>query len=191
MRYLKTLGLAGLAVVAMTVAAGGAAASTLTQAPPVTGTVKAEAEGAVEWTGTIPFSCQKSALEWNVESHGASAPTKGPLSKFTLEECSRPMTVLKPGSFELHATSGGDGTMTWSGAELTMQTSIVGFPVHCIYKPDIDIGTFTGSATTKGTATLDIVSVAIPQAATSGLCGDDAELHGSYKLTSPDYLVVE
>jgi hypothetical protein len=197
MRYLKTLGLMALATMAMMVGAGGAAASTLTQAPPFTGTVKAESEEAISMYGVAEIICQKSAMEWSIETHGISAPTGGPLGVFTLKECGKDtVTVFNRGRFDLHATSSGNGTMTWSNAEITVQLhrTIFGFPVthHCIYKPEkIDVGTFTGSISTGGTATLDLRAPGVSQAATDQACGETGEFRGSYKFTSPDYLVVE
>jgi len=205
MRYARrAAGAACLAVAAMLAIAGIAGASTLTQAPPFTGTVKAESEGAISMQGTIDIECQKSTVEWSVEEHGTSVATGGPLGTFTLEECGQDtVTVFNRGRFELHATSGGNGTMTWSNAEFTVQrhTSIFGFPLttHCIYKPEeTDLGTFTGSATTKETARLDIWNpsasesgLQIPLKATDSGCGEIALLKGSYTFTSPDYLVVE
>ncbi|HEX5984271.1 MAG TPA: hypothetical protein VFY69_08700, partial [Solirubrobacterales bacterium] len=82
---------------------------------------------------------------------------------------------------------------TWSGAEITVQLhrSVFGFAVttHCIYTPDnTDLGTFTGSATTKATAKLDLIGPNLPQKTTDSACGSSAQLTGSYTFTSPDYL---
>lgn len=196
MRYLgKASGLVALAMMGMLVVAGGAGASTLTQAPPYTGVVEAESEGAIIMDGGVYFECQKSALEWSVESHGSGAAVRGPLTVLTLEECGKDtVTVLNRGRFELHATSGGNGTMTWTNAEITVQLhhSVFGFPIttHCIYETsNTDIGTFTGSATTKATATLDS-TFELPQVATDSAC-NSTELTSSYTFTSPDYLVVD
>lgn len=195
MRYVRMLGLVGLVAGAMmAVAAGGVQATVITQAPPFTGTVKAESEGAVSVTGTIVFTCQKSALEWSVESHGASVTTTGPLTKVTLEECgTSTVTVVEMGKLELHATSGGDGTLTSTGTRITVLVhSVFLGTVHCIYETkSTDVGTLTGSATTGATATLDVASAVIPLVSTDGTCREDAQLEGSYTFTSPDYLYVD
>jgi hypothetical protein len=194
MRYLRMLGLVGLVMGAMLALGGGAQATVITQAPPFTGTAKAESEGEVEIWGSLIVDCQKSALEWNVEFHGASVTVSGPLTAFTLEECGdNTVTVVNKGSLELHATSGGNGTLTSTGAEITFLTHrpFLG-TVHCIYKTnETDIGTLTGSSATGGTATLDIDGISLPRITTSFGCGTHSTLDGSYKFTTPDYLYVE
>jgi hypothetical protein len=199
MKYLKKLGLGALLVAGMLVGAGGASASTLTQAPPYTGVVKAESKGAISWDGTASISCQKSLLEWGVEEHGAGMSITGALSHLTLEECGKDTVTVfinEHTAIELQATSSGNGTITMDGLEITAQVhrTVLGFPIttHCIYKTgNTHVGTFTGSGSTGGTAAWDIGSSPLPQVATDGACGNDAVLTGSYTFTSPDYLTVD
>jgi hypothetical protein len=158
-----------------------------------TGTIKAESEGSISLTGSITVTCGKSTIEGAIESHGAEVPAAGKLSSLSFSECgSHTVTVVKPGSVELHATSEGNGTLTSTGAELTvlMHHAFLG-TVHCIYTTTgTQLGTVTGTPTTQDNATLDIGPVAIDRVTTSFGCGSHSTLEGSYKLTTPANLIV-
>jgi hypothetical protein len=198
MKYLKRLGPVALAIAAMMVLAAGASATVMTS--PAGTKLEAGAEvklssTAISWDGTVARSCTGSTMAGKVSSAGsASSTVTVPLSTLTFTGCGTDTTsIINAGTLEFHATSGGNGTVTWTGAEMTVQLhrTVLGFPIttHCIYKTNAtDIGTFSGSSTTKGTAKLEIGSSPIPQAATDGACGEDAVLTGNYTFTSPDYL---
>ena len=198
MRRLKAARLGVLAVVVLMTATVSAQATPLTS-PAGTfisegAELKAEAESTFTIEGTINIKCQKSILEGAVAAAGGASTTANiPLSKFTLEECgANTATVLKPGTLELHATEGGNGTATWSGAEITVLTHNILGTLHCIYTLEgTDIGTLTGSKTTGATATLDIGTVPLVQKSTDSGCGSTQNLTGSYKVTGPDYLDVD
>ncbi|HEU5062572.1 MAG TPA: hypothetical protein VFT79_05395 [Solirubrobacterales bacterium] len=173
---------------------GTASATTLTAPyePVYTGTIKASSEGAITVHNPalgVSAACQSSTLEGKVEQHGSGVAAGGKLSSFTLSECGTDeVNVLARGSLEIHATEGGNGTVTWTGASITITHSTVG--VSCIYKTEgTDIGTLTGSTTTN--ATLDLNSSTIPRAGDSIFCGSKGTLTGSYKITMPSTLVVD
>jgi hypothetical protein len=196
MRCAKTVGLVALAVAGLMALAGGASATPLTSPAGTqvgTGTkVHAEVENSLKIDGAVPVTCKSSTIEGEVTS--SSATTAGiTLAKLTTEECGvHTVTVLKPGSLELHATGEGKATMTSSGMELTVLTHGIFSTTHCLYKTEgTDAGTFTGSSSTSATATWDIGSVSLIQPSTDFGCGMSAELTGSYKFTSPDYLDVD
>lgn len=201
MRYAKTLGLAGLAVAAMMVGVGSASATELTSPVGTKLGVGAgvKVEGTTQLDGSVYLNC-KTTMEGTISNAGGEgASVKVNLSKLTYFECHETawanevkVTVLAPGNLELHAAGNGNGTLASTGARITMAWKLFGFPLHCIYVTNsTNIGTLTGSSTTKGTATLESSSLYFPQEPTSAECNDDSELTGSYKVTSPDYLGID
>ena len=194
MKQVKMLALAVLvSALAMFATTGSASATELDNAAGMvtTGsTIAAATEGTLTWHPPIgDVSCTGSQFSGKTGTTGNSAETVGvTISSLTFTGCNATVTVLKPGSLEIHSQGSNNGTLTSSGAEIT--TVFLGY--HCIYSTSsTDIGTITGSGTTGKTATLDI-SAKIPRTGgTSGaFCGATAEWTGSYKFTSPDTLNV-
>jgi len=162
-----------------------------------TGAVKAEDESPITLDGPAEISCGNSTLEGTIESHGSEVPAEVKLSSHTMSECGKDtVSVLKPGTLELTATSESDGTLKSTGTEITLQIhrTILGFPVttHCIYVTSkTAIGTVVGSNTEEEEGTLDIGPAAIPTSETDGACGSEAELTGSYEITTPETLALD
>jgi hypothetical protein len=190
MKYVKMLGLLAVAAAALMAFAGTASATVLTSpaGTTYTGTIKAESVGATSLHG--PFttvSCTNSTVEGTVSQHGAGVTVKGSIGKekLTFTGCNYPVKVLKEGSLEIHATSGGNGTVTSSGAEVTIETSIA----NCIFTTNsTDIGTFEGNG--GGHARLSINSAGIPRTGHSFFCGSSGQWTGSYTVTTPGTLTV-
>jgi hypothetical protein len=186
MKYVKMLGLLAVAAAALMAFTGVASATTLTSpsGTTYTSTIAATA-GATSLHG--PFTtvtCQKSTVEGQVESHGAGVTAGGSISTLDFSECNFPVKVLKNGSLEVHATSGGNGTLTTSGAEITIETSIA----NCLFTTkSTDVGTLTGGTT----AVLDINSAGIPRTGHSIFCGSSGTWTGSYTVNTPDTLLVD
>jgi len=205
MKYAKMLGLLAVAAAALMAFAGSASATTLTITnPPGTKVVApahtpivAHAVGETILDGTVNIKCKKSLVEGETENEGSSSTTvKGPLSKLTFEECgANTVTVVNKGSLEIHtdsATADGNGTLTSTGAEVTVLTHNILGTVHCIYiTNETDVGTLDGSTKTGGTATLTVDSVPIPRASTDFGCGSTSEWTAHYTITSPDWLDVD
>jgi len=199
MRRTKILGLSLITAAAMLALASSAWGGTTLTSPAGTeleaGTkLHASAEGLVALQGSLTVACSKSTIEGEVTNAGGlNATVKASVSSFTLEECgTNTVTVLKPGSLEIHGTGEGNGTLTSTGAEITILTHGTVGTIHCIYITNgTSIGTLTGSKSTGGTARLDIAGATIPQESTDAGCGSHSELAGSYKFTSPDYLDVD
>ena len=194
MKYVKMLGLLAVAAAAMMAFAGVASATTVTSpaGTTYTSTVKASA-GSTELHGeAFSVSCASSTVEGKVESHGAGITIGGNIDSLVFASCNFPVTVLKAGSLEVHEKQGGNGfvgTLTSTGAEITIHGP---FGINCLYKTNAtDIGTLTGSGTTKATAKLDIDSSLIPRTGDSAFCGANGEWTGSYTVNTPDYLDVE
>ena len=153
-----------------------------------TSTIKAGSEGAISLDGKFgTVTCQKSALEAKVESHGSIA-AGGKLSAWSLAECSRPVTVEATGSIEIHSVGGGEGTVTSTGAKVSIST----LGGTCAFTTSsTDLGTLLGTNITGGNATLDSDFVAIPWTSGSSSCGPNAVLTGSYGVTTPSTLYVD
>jgi opacity protein-like surface antigen len=197
MRYAKMLTLLAVAAAAMMAFAATASATTLTSPSGTTYTssIHGSSEGATTLHGPVDITCEESTVEGKVEQHGADPITAGgKISKLTFSKCgSNDVTVLKPGSLEIHTdksgTADGNGTLTSSGASILIHTSL-GF--DCEYTTSsTDIGTVKGSKNTGGKATLSIDSVSIPRTGGSFFCGSSAEWTGSYVVDSPTYLDVD
>jgi hypothetical protein len=109
------------------------------------------------------------------------------------------MSLLKPGSFEVHAGSKentGDGILTWTGAEMTILTW---GSFDCIYKiknpswepENPEVALVTGSKNRKGgTALLDL-QVGWALAEGSAFCSKALEWTAYFSVTTPDYLDVD
>ena len=192
---LRTISTVAMATVAAVLWAGPvpASATVLTTAGGgvYTSTIKAEAVGSVVLKGVAEIKCGKSVLESTVESHGAEVRTKGKVNSLSFSECgANTVSVIKAGTLELQDTSEGNGTLTSSGAEITVLTHNVLGTVDCVYTTsNTEIGTFTGSiATLPENPTMDI-SGTIPRTGGSGFCGSTGTWTGSYKVTTPSVLI--
>jgi hypothetical protein len=182
MKYVKMLGLLAVAAAAMMAFAGVASATTITSPAGTlyTGNIAAEA-GTTELHG--PFTtvkCTSSKVAGKVESHGANVTAGGKISSLSFSGCNYPVKVLKTGSLEIHS----NGTLTSSGAEITIETSIA----NCLFTTSsTDIGTLTSGTPAK----LDIDSAGIPRTGHSFFCGSSGEWTGSYTVTTPGTLIVD
>lgn len=191
MKHFKILGLLAIAAAALSMSAGAASATSLTSPAKTvyTGELKFESEGYVPIDNPIAaINCVSNAAG-KVGVHGAGVTAVVPLSSLSFTNCTNSwhVTVVSAGWFEFHATSNGNGTVTWTGA--TIEATRLG--ITCRYSTSsTDIGTFTGSGTGEH-ATLHI-SAALPFHGGSGLCGSGATTWtGSYKVTTPTDLSVD
>jgi hypothetical protein len=181
MKYVKMLGLLAVAAAALMALAGTASAK-------VTSPAGTEYSGAITATstnsaldGTVDITCKHSGVSGTLASKGA---TNGTITSLTFTECSRAVTVTATGTLSIAS----NGEVKSTGARVTVQTTILGFPVHCIYKTEnTKVGTLTEGV---APAVMHIGSAPIPQEATSGLCGEDAEWTGNYTVTTPATAIV-
>jgi hypothetical protein len=190
MKYVKMLGLLAVAAASLTAFAGTASATIVTSPPGTTytGTIHAESEGSTSLDGSfVTVSCGRSTFSTRVNTHGAGVTAIGFSSSLTFSECNYPVTVQNGGSLELHGSGSGNATATSTSAQIEIQTSVG----TCIFTTTFtDIGTLTGSASTKSNATLDIGSAAIPRTGGNFLCGLSATWTGAYRIWSPSNLNV-
>ncbi|HST68081.1 MAG TPA: hypothetical protein VLI94_00295 [Solirubrobacterales bacterium] len=181
MKYVKMLGLLAVAVTALMAFAGTASATVTSPANTKLGKVVATSTNS-ELDGTVDITCAHSEVEAvGVNSSGVATAgsTTGRVDKLTFTNCNRTVTVTNRGHIFVHPS----GTVTSTGARVTVQTTILGFPVHCIYVTNnTDVGTLTEGV---APAVMHIGSAPIDQEATSGLCGEDAEWTGTYTVTNP------
>jgi hypothetical protein len=178
MKYLKTLGLAAVAAMALIafVGAGSASATVLcdTTSTPCAEkwkvgteprfTVKPGTAGI--WTdtsGTVVAKCPEGEIRGEITNAGSATETVKTSvepSDFTwpgVEGCIKTITVAG-GTLEIHAISGTDnGTVTASGFKITIYFEAFG--ISCIYgfTEGQDLGTLTASG--SGSAILDINTV--------------------------------
>jgi len=185
MRHIKILGLLAVAATALMAFASIASASTVTSPSGTvyTKTIAATA-GPTELVGSFTtVKCNKSAVEGSVKSHGAGVTAEGPISSLTFSECNFNVTVLKKGDLIAHATGGGNATLTSTGAEVLVHTSVG----ECIFTTNAtDIGNLTGGTPAK----LSIASVAIARTGGNFLCGSSAKWSGTYTVNTPGTLFV-
>lgn len=215
MKYLKTLGLAVLAVAAVMALAGTASATTLTSPAGTTLGVGAELKASAEkpfqvHTPIETRTCDNS--QWTgkvIQKGGASETVVVELTNLTLDLCTSGYTffVLKPGKLEIHtdsASADGNGIVTWAGGSFTTLTHTIVGDFHCKYHiSNATLGTLKGSKNLAGgTATLDVGSVQlIPDEPYPWwyYCSEEIDgkevgpvlTGGSYTIGTPDYLDVD
>lgn len=201
MKYIKMLGLAAVAAAALMAFVGASTAS----ATILTGEggtklgenteIHAVNEGNVVLTTEfLNITCSSSTVAGKTTNAGGGSgvAVTGNVETLTFTSCNCPVTVLKRGTLAVNWTSGSNGSVTSSGAEVTVNCSTIFGTVHCIYTTNnTSLGTVTGSATTGKTATMDIASADIPRETTSSLCDKTANWDAKYEVTAPDVLNID
>lgn len=202
MKYLKMLGLAGLAAVALmtSVALGSASATVLCKEGKTTGCAAAGqgyAQGtAVEATlasgtssetiagGFLEGTCTGSTMKASILNAGSATETvKGSASSLTWSGCTYPTKTKTLGTFEIHWISGtDDGTLTASGFEMeTLQPFGT-----CIYKSGTgnDLGTLQG-----GNPATTAISTIVTGSGAFG-CPSNLIWTATYSFTAPKPLYI-
>jgi hypothetical protein len=202
MKHLKILGLTVVAAVAM-MALGGAGTASATAlysgaSKLAAGTeIVASLSGTATLTtteGTVFQTCSDGQIKGNTTNAGGPAETvKIAVEKtgFIWKQCTEPTSTLAGGTLEMHWTSEINGTVTGSGFEVTINTTIFG---SCIFTlpPGTTLGTFTGAPfkvkNSKGEeeevrdAVIHINTTIVRK---SGLCPASERWVGSYNITTP------
>jgi hypothetical protein len=191
MKYVKMLGLLAVAAAALMAFAGTASATVVTSpaGTAYTGTIKATSTNTALHGPFTTVACEHSVVEGKVEKQGADPITaSGKISYLDFTNCNYPVKVLKYGSLEVHTDPSGvagDGTLTSTGAEVTIETSIA----NCLFTTEsTDIGTVDGSNT--GHAVFNI-SASIPRTGHSFFCGSSGTWTGNYTVISPSTLYID
>jgi len=201
MKYVKMLGLAAVAAMALMafVGAGTASATTLTG---VGGTVlkagteiHAVNEGVVKLTTSFKnIECEESTVKGTTDNETGTTVT-GSIAKTNLTwgKCNCEVKTLEGGKLHVAVSgSGPNGSVSSSGAEVTANCSTIFGTVHCIYATGAgtSLGTLKGSTTTGSTATMEIKENNIPRLSTSALCAEKANWDANYVVDVPDTLNV-
>jgi len=195
MKYLKMLGLTAIAAMAlMAVVAGSASATTLeiggvTQNKAVTIEASlASGTSAIlrDKNGTTNDTCTGSSVK-GTTSVFTGATVSGPIAKkedLSFSGCSHTTDVLAGGSLTVAWTSGTNGTVSSSGAEVTVKSTVFGVSAICKTGAGTTIGTLTGVS--SGNATMHINATTLD-------CGalGTSSWTGTYAVTSPQGLGVE
>lgn len=207
MKYGRTLGLVGLAAIALLALAGSASATIVTSnGSTYTGKFVAQSTTTVQihrnqfYEGAFNVTCTNSSIEGEVENHGLTLTASIRLTKVQFAECVSAGYItetflLKPGALEVHTAQGdtegtsGNGTVTFTGAVFELTTKRVqvgGTGEHCIFNlSNSDIGSIKGSQ--FGTAGFELRAAL----STSLACGLTGELTGSYTISTPDNLRID
>ncbi|HEY6730732.1 MAG TPA: hypothetical protein VI039_06875 [Solirubrobacterales bacterium] len=192
MKHLKILGLLGVVVSAFAFAPG-ASATTITDGNTqvYTGDITATSESAITLHGVADLTCAHAHFTAKVESHGSGVTAKGPMA-LALFNCDQHPFIIKAGTFEIHWTNGSNGTLTWSGGQITVEFTTIFGNVHCVFGTNnTHFGTITAPSNHSSHATLDLDSAPIPIESGSFLCGSSAEATGRFTITKPIGLTVD
>lgn len=185
MKYLKILGLAAVAAMALTAFAAATASATTLEVAGVTQNKSVTLDASLasgtkavlaRTDGSLANECAASTVQGSTASPFTGATVTGPISSLSFTICERAVTVHKAGTLHVAYKSGTDGTVSSSGAEVT-----VGSPfgtLNCKTGEGVDIGTLTGKK--EGNAVMDISAVL-----NCGFLVPSATWKGTYTVTSP------
>jgi hypothetical protein len=184
MKYLKMLGLAAVAAMALMAFAGSASATTLSTngtkqnaAVELTATLKTGTSALLkDEAGTTTDTCTTSEVKGSTSGSFSAATVGGTVSSLTFKNCTHTTTVIAPGSLSVAWTSGTNGSVKSSGAEVTVVSTFFGASATCKTGAGTTIGTLTGVS--AGDATMDISATI-----NCGILGNSAWT-GTYTVTS-------
>jgi hypothetical protein len=134
-------------------------------------------------SGNTTTTCTGSEIKGKTEDGGATITV--PASTLAFSGCSDTVDVLKPGKLHILWSSGTNGTVTWSEAEITVQSTAFGTTAICKTGTGTAIGTLTGVNAGTEHAVLDVAAKL-----DCGTLGSST-LTGNYIFTSPTGLRVE
>lgn len=195
MKYLKIIGLAAAAAMAlMAFAAGTASATTLengtspyshvtTLHASLVGTASLEST-----SGTTLDTCSEGQVKGTASTGSATTTVTGSVStaNLTWENCTATTDTLAGGTLEVHHIAGtNNGTVTGSGFEVTV--NVFGSCIYGLGAGSVDLGVLEGNA---HTAKLDIEAVVTEQGADKFLCPNDTVWDATYHVTTPTGLTV-
>jgi len=210
MKYIKMLGLAAVALVALMAFVGASSASATVfckTEPNLTGTkgetcpkgwaYPAGTKNHEVNVGKVTLStsfktieCEESTIKGEIENEGSATETpKGPVSQLTFtKNCNCTVTVIKKGTQEFHWVPDTFNVRIISdGAETTVLCSTIFGTVHCIYVTEHeDIGEITGGETAKEKpAALVHINATTPRSPTQAICDEEAHWTGTYEVKEP------
>jgi hypothetical protein len=187
MKYLKMLGLAAVAVMAlMAIGAGSASATTLelegnvVQSGAVT--IEASATAGLVWTktdGSEANTCSVSSVKWTTSSSSGPKVT-GSLSVLSFETCKREKVTVdaKGGLYVEHEPSTTSGEVYSEGTEVTLPTPF-GFSATCSTGSATRIATLDAASSASSHATMTVSAIL-----NCGVFLPSVNLKGTYKVSS-------
>lgn len=131
--------------------------------------------------GTLANTCTKVHLGGHIPWYNHPVLWLLNLTELTFGECERPIGVHKTGNQSVQYTSGTNGTVASSGAEVTVGTPFG--TVNCKTGEGTDLGTLTGVS--SGQATVHVNAVV-----NCGFLLPSANWNGTLKFSSPSGLGV-
>jgi hypothetical protein len=190
MKYLKMLGLAVIAAMGLMAFTGSASATTLevggsaqNQAVTIEATLASGTSAILkDKNGTTNDTCTSSTVKGTSEKDESGDFTGGSVGgavgTLSFGGCSHTTHVLANGFLSIAWTSGTNGTVTSSAAEVTVVSTVFGASATCKTGGATDVGTLTGVKT--GNATIDINATTL----NCGILGTSSWT-GTYTVTSP------
>jgi hypothetical protein len=201
MKYVKILGLAAIAAMALMAFGAGTASATklclnslsttaCSSHLGIGGTVEGTLTGSavLETTGGSTLdTCTGSTVSGKTTTTAATgAAVTGNVETLTWTGCTFPTTTITKGTLEIKHISGTDnGTLTGKGQEVTINTGFFG---ACTYGTGAgtDLGTVVGGNPAKIT-----INALVPLTKNeSGLCPAEARWTASYTVTKPNPVYV-
>lgn len=181
MHKLKALSIGGAVLIALLASTTAAHATTVTSpsGTQYSGTISAESTNSVFEGSFTSVPCKKMVITWKVESQGAGVTAEGKVSTFSFLECSATVTVKKTGSVSKHSSLFGNATMTGSGQEFVVHSSVG----ECIFTTsNTDLGVVKGGFPAR--VVPDNTRV-VPRTGGSFFCGSSMEWKGDFTVTTP------
>jgi hypothetical protein len=132
---------------------------------------------------TTNDTCTGSELKAKTEAAGATVTA--PISTLAFTGCSHTTHAIKAGTLHFAWSSATNGTVTLSGTEWTIKSTVFGVSAICKAGEGSPLGTLTGAKSSSEHATLDIEAQI-----NCGALGSST-LTGTYSVTSPTGLGVE
>ena len=129
-------------------------------------------------------TCTTSTVQGKTISPFTGTSVSGNILSLTFGSCTDTTTVLSAGALKIEWTSGTNGKVSSSGAEVTVFATALNASAVCKTGTGTEIGTFTGVKT--GKATMDISTSKL----NCGILGT-ATWTGTYTVTGPENLGVE
>jgi hypothetical protein len=201
MKYLKILGLAAVAAMALTAILGAGTASAsnikvfgaagnLGVGTEIEATLEAGNSAFLEDAfGLTAVTCTGSTVKGKIERVTPTGQPKGKISSLTFTPCGHTVDVEASGELEVRNIAGTtNGTVFSSGAKVKVFNTLLN--QNCIANTGAagtDIGTLTGAASAVKNATMDINGL-IPL---EGCSASNARWTGKYEVTKPVGLVSE
>jgi len=194
MKYLKMLGLAAIAAMALMafVGAGTASATTLalggvTQNSSVTleATLESGTSATLKTTsGSFVDTCTQSTVKGSTEKPFTGTTVGGKVSILSFGNCTHGTTVVKNGTLSVEWAGGTNGTVRSTGAEVEVESTTFGAVLPCTTS-STHLGTLKGVSSTTEHATLLVNAVV-----NCGFLAPTANWEAAYTVTSPTGLGV-